>query len=333
MDSELDIEQRMISFLSSQSHVTPLDGHVEQPPNVKIADYLFFDRRAVTELKTLKVDPKEKIFAHATSAMESDDFPLLFGSYDLDTAIKNMPGGQAHLSKIFVKATTVVEGICRQARDQIASTKKLLCLDPETPGILLVLNETVESIPVSQLVDRFSYWLSGGGKDPGRFSHIDFVILIQTTYRLKATVGTQVPAFIISNDFNAHRHHKVEADVSRFIKSWADSQGHRHTETSDTSNLKFELNQPLPPTPQSVQDLIEHRYRASRYMRDWTEEQLTHHGTDVVQKMFSLILKGVERPSEKDSQRYIRQFTELLEESRLRGFDLKKIINRVPKAK
>lgn len=332
MDSDFDIEQRMISFLASQSHVTPLDGHVEQPPNVKIADYLFFNRKAITELKTLKVDPKEKIFVQATPAMESEDFPLLFGEYDLNTAIKNMPGGQVHLNKIFAKATTVVEGICRKAKDQIGSTKKLLKLDPETPGILLVLNETLESIPVFQLVDRFSYWLSGGGKDPGRFSHIDFIILIQTTYRLQAATGKQVPAFIISNGFNAYRHHKIEAEISLFVESWAHSQGHRHAQIRDISNLKFEINRPLPPPPKSGQDFVEHRYRASRYMRGWTEEQFIQHGTDVMQKMLSLILKGVERPSEADALIYIRQFTELLEESRLRGFDLKKIISRIPRA-
>ncbi|MFZ3186649.1 MAG: hypothetical protein WA173_21195 [Pseudomonas sp.] len=333
MDKALDIEQRMISFLEGLSHVTLLDGHIKQPPNVKIADYLFFDRRAVTELKTLKVDPKEKIFGLAASVMESEDFPLIFGDYDLEIAIKSVQGGQAHLDRIFSKATTMVEEVCRQARDQIADSKQLLGLDPETPGILLVLNDTVESIPVSQLVDRFSDRLSGSGKNPGRFSHIDFVILIQTTYRLQSSAGKLVPSFIISNDFNAHRHHKVEADIGRFVESWAHSQGHRYAKPGDIANMQFELNQPSPPPPQSNQDFIEARYRANRYMKGWAEEQLIHHGKDVMQEMLSMVLKGEKRPSETDSQRYMQQFTELLEESRLRGFDLKKILNQMPRAK
>jgi hypothetical protein len=331
MDKALDIEQRMISFLESQHHVTPLDGHVVQPPGVKIADYLFFDRRAVAELKTLKIDPKEKIFAQAAPTMESEDFPLIYGSYDLNTAIKNMPGGQAHLNRIFAKATTAVEGICRQARDQIASTKRLLGLDPDTPGILLVLNETIESIPVSQLVDRFSHWLSGGGKDPGRFSHIDFIVLIQTTYRLQAAIGKTIPAFIISNDFNAYRHYKIEPDIDGFVEAWSHSQGYRHIRTNDISNLKFERDQPPPESPQSNQDFIESKYRIDRYMRDWTEEQITQHGARVMQKVLSMVLKGAQKPSKADSLIYTRQMIELLEESRLRGFDLKKIFSRISK--
>lgn len=59
MDSVREIEDRMISFLRSQDHVTLLDGHVAQPDRVKIADYLFFNRQAVVELKTLKIDPKK----------------------------------------------------------------------------------------------------------------------------------------------------------------------------------------------------------------------------------------------------------------------------------
>ncbi|EMX9375446.1 hypothetical protein AAH461_006189, partial [Pseudomonas aeruginosa] len=61
MDNVRDIEERMISFLRSQNHVTLLDGHVAQPDKVKIADYLFFNGQAVVELKTLKIDPRDKI--------------------------------------------------------------------------------------------------------------------------------------------------------------------------------------------------------------------------------------------------------------------------------
>ena len=111
MESVRDIEERMISFLHSQDHVTPLDGHVLQPDGVKIADYLFFHRQAVVELKTLKIDPKDKILDGAKSLMESDDFPLIFGDYDLETAMKNTPGGQEHLNKIFSSATRMVEGV------------------------------------------------------------------------------------------------------------------------------------------------------------------------------------------------------------------------------
>src|SRR3990167_11501396 len=101
MDTVRDIEERMTSFLQSQDHVTLLDGHVPQPDGVKIADYLFFNRQAVVELKTLKIDPKDKILDGAKSLMESDGFPLIFGDYDLETAMKNTPGGQEHLDKIF----------------------------------------------------------------------------------------------------------------------------------------------------------------------------------------------------------------------------------------
>ncbi|WP_095156843.1 hypothetical protein [Pseudomonas sp. Irchel 3E13] len=83
MDQAIGIEQRMQQFLESQAHVTPLDGHVAQPPGVKIADYLFFDRGAVVEMKTLDVDPKEKILEGAKPIMDSPEFPLIFGSYDL----------------------------------------------------------------------------------------------------------------------------------------------------------------------------------------------------------------------------------------------------------
>lgn len=335
MESSRDIEERMISFLQSQSHVTPLDGHVTQPSGVKIADYLFFNRRAVVELKTLKIDPKDKILDGAKSLMESDEFPLIFGDYDLETAIKNTPGGKEHLDRIFSSATRMVEGVLRNAKQQIASSKRLLSLDPDTPGIALILNDTVESIPASRLADRFGFRLTGDGKDPGRFSEIDFIILIQTTYRLQRGGGgsMHLPAFVISNDFNAHRHHRIEQEIQLFLQAWARSQGHNYESTSETSDLQFERNHGPRPAPKSLQEFVEAQYRAERYMREWSEERLIAHGKDVIQRMLPIFLKGAEKPSETDSHLYIKQFTELLEEGRIRGFDLRKVLNEIPRAR
>lgn len=335
MDSVREIEDRMISFLRSQDHVTLLDGHVAQPDRVKIADYLFFNRQAVVELKTLKIDPKNKILDGAKALMESDDFPLIFGEYDLETAIKNTPGGQEHLDKIFSNATRMVEGVLRNAKQQIASSKRLLGLDPDTPGIALILNDTVESIPASRLADKFSSRLTGDGKEPGRFSEIDFIILIQTTYRLQQSNGisTRLPTFIISNPFNAHRHHKIEQEIQFFLQAWAHSQGHNFESTSETSGLQFEHNHAPRPGPQSLQELVEAQYRARRYMSEWSEDRLIAHGKDVIQKMLPIFLIDAEKPSEAEAHLYIKQFTELLEEGRIRGFDLRKVLKEIPKAK
>lgn len=335
MDSVRDIEERMISFLDSQDHVTHLDGHISQPAGAKIADYLFFHRQAVVELKTLKIDPKDKILDGAKSLMESEDFPLIFGSYDLETALKNTPGGQERLNELFSSATRMVEGVLRNAKKQIASSKRLLSLDPETPGIALILNDTVESIPAARLADRFSSRLSGDGKDPGRFSEIDFIVLIQTTYRLRQSGGgsTRVPTFIIGNPINAHRHHRIEQEIELFLQAWARSQGHSFESTSATSTLRFEHNQDIHPGPQSLQEFVETRYRANRYMSEWSEERLIAHGKDVIQKMLPIFLKDAEKPSEADSHFFIMQFTELLEEGRIRGFDLRKVLKEIPKAR
>lgn len=330
INNDLTIEQRMIRFLEGQNHVTPLDGHVHQPSGVKMADYLFFDRRAVVELKNFSVDPKEKILNYAKPLMESVDFPLLYGEYNLATAITGMPGGKDQLNRIFSKATTMVEGVLRQAKKQIISSKKFLNLDPKTPGILLVLNENVDSIPASQLAERFSYWLRGGSeKNPSRFSEIDFVIFIQTTYRLKNEAGKLLPAFIIYNDSTNRQCHDVENDIQIFLREWAQFQGHNYGSTANFSNLEFEPNLPPQSDPKTVQDMIEARYRASRHLKNMTEEQFIKYGTVVMKQMLSMVIRGEERPSKSDSMKFLEQFTELLEESRLRGFDLKKITSRM----
>jgi len=330
MQNAIDIEARMIRFLETLDHVRPLDGHVDQPPNVKMADYLFFNGRAVTELKTLEIDPKEKIFSLAKPAMDSEAFPLIYGQYDLEAAIKTMPDGEAIMSKIFANATRMVEGVCRQARDQIKSTKDHLGLDPETPGILLVLNETVESIPVSQLVDRFNFWLAGGSeKRLSRFSQIDFVVLIQTTYRVKSQQGQVLPAFVIYNECNAHRHQSVEKDIQAFLEDWARSQGHHYQAIDNPHNLRFELDLPAPPPPQTRQEYVEHHYRLNRHLQALTDEEFIQHGCKVIDQITSIVLIGAPKASQATEMLYMAQFTEFLEECRLRSFDLKRVTSRM----
>lgn len=331
MDKESGIEQRMQRFLESQAHVTPLDGHVPQPPGVKIADYLFFDRQAVVEMKTLDIDPKNKILEGAKPIMESPEFPLIFGAYDLEAAIKCTPGGESHLFNIFSRATRMIEGVLRNAKRQIASSKKLLGLDPDTPGVALVLNESVESIPISQLVDRFSFRLTGDGKEPARFSEIDFVILVQTTYRLRNTDAPVVPTFVISNDFNAHRHHLIEKGIGEFLRDWAFSQGHNYVQTNDPTRLRFEHVQKPALLPKSLQDVVELAYRRRRYMQYWNDHELITHGKRVVENMLSIVLIGRPKPSEANAMLYMKHFAELLEECRIRSFDFKRIMSQIPR--
>ncbi|MNJ68443.1 hypothetical protein D3C77_646930 [compost metagenome] len=68
-------------------------------------------------------------------------------------------------------------------------------------------------------------------------------------------------------------------------------------------------------------------------MSEWSEDRLIAHGKDVIQKMLPIFLIHAEKPSEADAHLYIKQFTELLEEGRIRGFDLRKVLKEIPRAK
>ena len=50
-------------------------------------------------------------------------------------------------------------------------------------------------------------------------------------------------------------------------------------------------------------------------------------------KMLPIFLIDAEKPSEADAHFYIKQFIELLEEGRIRGFDLRKVLKEISKAK
>ncbi|RPT47275.1 hypothetical protein IPC962_25325 [Pseudomonas aeruginosa] len=68
-------------------------------------------------------------------------------------------------------------------------------------------------------------------------------------------------------------------------------------------------------------------------MSEWSEDRLIAHGKDVIHKMLPIFLIDAEKPSEADAHFYIKQFIELLEEGRIRGFDLRKVLKEISKAK
>lgn len=328
MKNNFNIEEKMIAFLESQDHVFQLDGKINQPSGSKIADYLFFNKKAVVELKNLEQDPKEKILKLAETTMESEDFPLVFGDYDLEKAILSTPNGESVLNDIFKKSTRMIEGILRQAKEQISSSKKLLNIDPETPGILLVLNDSFDSIPTTQIADRFNYWLNNDNQK--RFYDIDFVIFIQTTYKMKNEYV--IPLFIITNKNNSHRHHLIEKEIMKFTESWAHHQGHNHSSITHADPIKTE---PIKETrkPETFQEFIEEKYRENRYLKNLSEEDFIKHGVLATENMFSLVLKDRKRPPKALEKIYLQQYIELHEECRLRMFDHRKIISQLKKKK
>lgn len=312
--------------------VEDLDGIEEKfPDGVKIADYAIRDV-VVIELKTLKEDPTEKMENFFHEIMKRPDFPTIYGELNFRRVVSLLPDGEKQIRKFETVAFRQIESIMSKANKQIISTIGNLKMDSQTAGVLFIINEFADFFEPDILVGYISKMLgtkSGAGL---RFSHINHVILVQDTHKVKDSTqrGIVIPIYDITNDNIAQNEVNKQADMAlnELIKNYShfNKCNHKlHKSCEDEFEIE-KLNQPEAKIPLRGQEWIEDQYRKNRYMKDFTDDQLIEFGSMVMSVCYATILK--EKPLVVEHHRKMYRFKtqiELFEESRLRPFDLRRL--------
>lgn len=331
----MDIEDNIKRFLASIDHVEELDGKIVIPDGIQIADYAFFNRQTIVELKTLKSDPEEKVLIKAQEIIEDDSFPLLWGKFDINTAISKMPGSSKYERQLFLLASRQLEKVLSGANKQIKSTNEYLLLPESTTGMLLIANDIVKTIPTIEIANRFSELLSHKKPDGRpRFESIDTICIMQDVYRISnPNIKKLTPVIVLENDFNSNKKHKsIELALSKFIENWSDFNGFNyiddleHVGIKDINKEEFELDSRFISLPKNKQEIIEHVYRNDRYLINLNEEQMINYGKNIINKLINNIHgHSLDRLTKLENISLMKNFIEFLEESRLRPFDLRKL--------
>lgn len=318
-------------FMSQYDAVEDIDDIVRKSPEgVAIADYVIRDL-LVIELKTLKVNPTKKMNEYYQEVMSRPDFPSVYGELDLRHVASLLPDGDAVIRNIENKAFRQIQSVISKANKQIKSTIQYLNMDSYTYGTLIIINEFADFFEPDVLVGYISKILSAKSNDKLRFSNIHQVILFQNTHKVKNenSQSSLIPIYGIINDNLDCTKTSLKANevLDTMIESYSHFNGFNHKEEDNfeavidieklTSNSKKELN---------GQEIIEENYRLNQYMKDFTEDRLIKHGSLVVSLIIAMGLKENPLILEKQQKMYVyKAFIELLEESRLRPFDLRKL--------
>ena len=331
IDMVFSTEFNFKSFASQYDAIEDLDDIVKKAPNgIAIADYIIRDL-LVIELKTLKVDPTKKMDAYYQDIMARPDFPSIYGELDLRHVASLLSDGDAVIRGIENKAFRQIESIISKANKQIKSTIQYLNMDSHTYGTLIIINEFANFFEPDVLVGYISKMLSAKSDNKFRFSNIHQVILFQNTHKVtnKDTQGSSIPIYGIINDNLDLTEISLKATevLDTMIENYSHFNGFDHREEDDfesmmdieklSINVKKDLN---------GQEVIEEKYRLNRYMKDFTEDRLIKHGSLVVSLVIAMNFK--ENPAiieHKHRMLIYKAFIELLEESRIRPFDLKKL--------
>ncbi|MCG9560394.1 hypothetical protein L1D28_01920 [Vibrio chagasii] len=318
--------------MAQYAPIEDLDDIEEKcPDGTKIADYVIRDV-VVIELKTLKEDPTKKMENFFHEIMKRPDFPAIYGELNFRRVVSLLPDGEKQIRKFETVAFRQIESIMSKANKQVISTIEHLKMDNQTAGTLIILNEFAEFFEPDVLVGYISKMLGTKSGNGLRFSHINRVILIQDTHKIKDSnqSGIAIPIYNILNDNIAQNDITKQADMAlnELIKSYSQFNqcNHKlHKPFEDGFEIE-KLHQPEVKKPLKGQEWIEDQYRKNRYMKNFTDEQLIELGSMVMSVCYAMVLK--ERPLVLEHHRKMQLFKtqiELFEESRLRPFDLRRL--------
>lgn len=269
----------------------------EFPDGTRIADYAIINT-IVIELKTLKEDPTQKMEGYLYEIMRRPEFPVIHGEIDFRTIINLLTDGKEIIRKFETIAFRQIESIMSNANKQIISTIDHLRMDSQTSGALVIINELADFFEPDVLVDYISKRL-GSKSDKGllRFTHLNHVVLIQDTHKIKQSnqYSTVIPIYEIINDNNLENRISDKADMalSDIIKHYSEFNKSKHkkldgiNESLEIEKIhKKEIKHPL-----TGQEWIKEQYRESRYMKDLTDEQFIEFGSLIMSGCYATTLK------------------------------------------
>ena len=328
---KLASEQEFKSFMTLMNDIVDLDIIANKiPKNTKIADYAI-NNLFVLELKVLKSDPKLKIDNYCYKLMERSDFPSIYGTMDMRHVTSLMKNGEGLIRDIENKAFRQVESILSKANKQISSTIHNVNMSKHSHGVLVIINEEADFFEPDVLVSYIYRKLTSRKNNQFRFKNISQVILIQDTHKTitKAEEEKYIPIYSISNNLIKPNSTSLKA-ISRLNKLFMDytfNSNHKYVEANDY-NGSMNVKEIKTPSERALnfQEVIEERYRNERYMKNFSEDELIEFGSKVISVFTAMFLKVNPLILEpRDKMIFLKAFIELLEECRLRPFDMRNL--------
>ncbi|MEQ1596177.1 MAG: hypothetical protein ABL985_13895 [Casimicrobium sp.] len=193
-----ELECRFKAFMASLPDAEEIDS-IKLPERfrgARRADYFLGERKIVVELKSLEVDPSEKIESVLEARRKDEDFPQFFGESELGKVLAKLPDGDALRQRIHTRLTRSIEGAIRSAKEQIASTRKIFDC-PDADGVVVLLNADVEVLD-PKLVGRKCHELLRNIDNAQE--RINLIWYVQATHRRRSS-GTLavIPSFIAAS--------------------------------------------------------------------------------------------------------------------------------------
>lgn len=311
-----EMEERFERFAMTLPGAESIDALKLDTGGGQRADYLWRDRSVVVEVKRLKGDPQDKVDRTIDELSKREDFPVHLGSAPVDKVLGQLPDGAELLRKLLQAAMRSVEAAFRDAKGQIANTKKLLGLD-DALGVMVLLNPDIESLDPVNVGQEISKRIQ---KRQEADWAVDVVWLLSEAH----FANDAHPCIVIEGD-RVERFPWADEFVSQLNYRWAAFNNSRML-TSDAellTQLPFQRKSERHTGPLTNQQRWEANYRANPYLAHLDDHAVRAFGHEAVMALKPFFLIGGPRKPMRELEPLLERWTHLLVEASTRGLDIR----------
>lgn len=324
------LERRFIRFLSSIPESESLDELLMGPEydGERRADFLLFGRKVIVEIKSLEVDASPKVEIEMDKHRDRDDFPVFYGEVELQKVLKHLPDGEKINQQVFYRITRSVEDGVRSAEEQLQNTARLLEL-PESAGILVLLNESVEVLSPDVVAARVSMLMSRKTEDGSDRSPIVIAwILFDSHFATNGPAEKTLPMVVIAGA-KSKSFGWLDETMNYLQGAWAAFNGYPLISAEDTSLAQLgivpasTLKSPKADDKITRQKMWELRYKDKPYLRNMSDSEVLSIGKRLVEELTPYLTVGSSKVVPAEIDKILNQWSDFNCEARHRGINLR----------
>jgi len=311
-----EMESRFAAFAMTVEGAESIDKLLQSTDQGQRADYLWRGRSVIAELKVLRADPQSKVDSTFDELSKRNDFPVIFGAVEAHKVLAHLPDGDEQMRRLSQKIMRSVEGAFRDAKRQIANTKRILEIG-DALGILALLNPDIESLDPINVGKEVSRLMQTRQNDMWA---VDVVWLLSEAH----FIGDAMPCIIIKGD-RVDRFQWGGDFLTSLNERWA------HFNNSPMFSGKSKLLADLPLKrkserhigPMTKEQRWRANYRANPYLARLDDNAVRAFGHQSIADLSPYFTKGGPRRPLVELEPLMERWTHFLEEASKRGLDMR----------
>lgn len=309
---------RIVAFLKERVGGVSLDdkGDVEERP-----DFACLRGLVAIEIKSLETDPAERLVNALAPDMESGDWPAFYGTWPIQSVLKNLPNGEDVEAKLLDRLGRTVVRVVKKASDQLTQ-HTARAQRQNLVRLLFLLNEDHQEYDPATITYVVQRELGRRAEDGSyRNTGIDAVVFLSDRHVATSGSAIYLPALVIFGPTLEDQPWKIDV-INLILGRWAAWNGVPILPEGTVTLDDMVTAEHVPDTMKRHESWALD-YRRQPTMRSWKDEDLRNLWDHVM--LLSLLWGHVGTPlkvPQDGVMMCMEKFTHLMQEVSTRGLPL-----------